>query len=255
LNEAVVGVQFEPAKKYHQILAGDVWKLFKADFPHVEEKASLQQSFEVFGPFQPPRINFDFVSGAMHDRFWFIAQNMAELIQFQQDRLLHNWRKVGDETNDYPRFESMMERFTSEIEALAEFFNSLAPQELACNQAEISYINHIPLLHDGVATRAADWLSFLKFANDPPDDAAGVLSRVLVDTKSKPIGRLFCEYSSFAKPNIGTTISLILTVRGAPESSSIASAVEFLKFGREVIVAEFATITTDSAHKAWGRVK
>jgi hypothetical protein len=47
--------------------------------------------------------------------------------------------------------------------------------------------------------------------------------------------------------------ALSLTFRGAPEDTAFGTALDFLKQGRELIVNEFAAITTDSAQEGWGR--
>lgn len=49
LNEVVVGVQFAPARGYQQILAGEVWELYRAQFPTVEEMPPIPPAFETFG--------------------------------------------------------------------------------------------------------------------------------------------------------------------------------------------------------------
>ncbi len=89
----------------------------------------------------------------MHDRFRFLSAKKDELIQFQADRLLHNWRKVGDGSNTYPRFEKMIESFETELQAFESYISSLASQKLTINQCEVSYINHIVwvirLIRDG----------------------------------------------------------------------------------------------------------
>jgi hypothetical protein len=99
LNEVLLGVQFAQAKGYSQIRVGEVWGLFKSAFPEVEEQPPLQPSFEVFGLPQAAQGWAGFVMGPTHNRFWFLTRQKDELIQFQHDRLLHNWRKVG--TNEY----------------------------------------------------------------------------------------------------------------------------------------------------------
>ncbi len=255
LNEVVLGVQFQPAKGYKQILAGQVWDVFRPKYPLVEEVQPIPPAFEVFGAPSPvSAINFGLVSGARHDRFWFLSSSRDELIQFQHDRLLHNWRKVGDHSNQYPRFENMIENFEGELRLLEEYFQSLEPQALACNQAEISYINHIKFPLGGEREKAGEWLRFLNFIEEP-DDASCVARRVLTNAEKHPIGRLTCEMNYVRDPRSGATIVLNLTVRGAPATQSIDAAMLFLKMGREVIVEEFTAITTDSAHKFWGRLR
>ncbi len=91
LSEVVLGVQFQQPIGYQQIYAHKVWQLYSDNYPSVQEMSPLQPSFETFGvssyTIMPP---FGFVSGAMHNRFWFVNQDSDELIQFQNDRLLHN---------------------------------------------------------------------------------------------------------------------------------------------------------------------
>ncbi len=54
------------------------------------------------------------INGPMHNRFWFTSSSGDEIIQFQNDRLLHNWRKVGDQSNKYPRFDAIVTKFHNE---------------------------------------------------------------------------------------------------------------------------------------------
>src|SRR5688572_8563699 len=91
INEVVLGVQFVTPGKYSQIFAGRVWSLFEKKYPHVEEQRPLEQQFETFGlPAAQNKIKF--ITGPTHDRFWFIDESKCELVQFQADRLHHNWR-------------------------------------------------------------------------------------------------------------------------------------------------------------------
>lgn len=256
LDEVVLGIQFVPAQGYQQIRAGEVWALYKSDFPHVEECPPIPPSFETFGvPPGGPFFNFGLVSGALHDRFWFLSPEKSQLIQFQSDRLLHNWRKVGDRSNEYPRFEKMISNFENEAERLDAYFNGLTPQRLVCNQAEISYINHIPLTGAGGVAKASAWLRFLDFGAIEVDDISAVFRRVISSSTGEPTGRMICDVNTLNDPHGERKLVLTFTVRGAPPDTSISAAIEFLKFGREAIVQEFTARTTDSAQKAWGRIR
>ncbi len=256
LNEVVLGVQFAPAQGYQQIRAGEVWELYRANFPFVEEQPPLPPAFETFGlPFQGNALNFGLVAGAMHDRFWFLSQDKDELIQFQQDRLLHNWRKVKDRDNSYPRFEKIIVSFENELRCLEGYFDSLSHQNIKCNQAEILYINQIPLDREGSPSRSGDWLRFFNFGDGEPDDVSLVARRALRESTGTPYGRVICEVTTAWNPAEGRILVVTLTVRGAPPDQSISSALDFLKRGRDVIVEEFTSITTDSAHELWGRIR
>lgn len=254
LNEVVMGVQFGPPKGYSQVRAGEVWQLFKSDYPVVQERDSLPPSFETFGVPRPGNAapGLSFVSGALHDRFWFIRASGDELIQFQQDRLLHNWRKVGDQTNEYPRFEKMIERFRAELLALERYTATLAPQALVINQCEISYINHIFDALGGVP-RPSDWLRFANFEGQEPEAFSAAFREIIRDNRSRPVGRFSCECSSAINQSGRPMVVLNLTVRGSPSSTSIDAALEFIQRARLIIVKKFAELTTASAHQAWER--
>lgn len=253
LNEVVLGVQFNPPRSYQQIYAGEVWNLFRKEFPNVEEQLPIPPAFETFGLPSKGR-QLGLITGATHDRFWFLRPDGDELIQFQQDRLLHNWRKVGDETNEYPRFESMIERFRGELDLLEGYMNGLTPQTLSINQCEVSYINHIAQTDDQ-ALLVSDWLRFVNFGDNEPDDFSLGFREVIRDAGGNPQGRLSCDASLGIKAGRRQVILLTLTVRGAPKENTIESAFDYLGKGRDLIVCKFAELTTDEAHVKWQRVR
>lgn len=255
LNEVVLGVQFATPQGYQQIFAGEVWGLFKDRYPQVQEQPALPPAFETFGlptPFsQMPQLRM--MTGGMHDRFWFLRPDGDELIQFQQDRLLHNWRKVGDGSNDYPRYEVMISEFRRELEKLQNYMSSLSPQALSINQCEINYINHLKF--DRVSGDSySDTLRFLNFPKGRPDDFSMNFREVLKADDGRPIGRLYVEAALAYSLGGSEMILFSLTVKGAPINTDIASSVDFLNYGRKVIVQMFAELTTDQAHQKWGRV-
>jgi uncharacterized protein (TIGR04255 family) len=253
LNEVVLGVQFNQPMGYQQIRAGEVWALYKADFPSVEEQPPLPPIFETFGGRPTNVLQFGFATGATHDRFWFLSQSKDELIQFQADRLLHNWRKVGDGTNPYPRFEKMIEKFESELLTLEAYLATIEPQKLAINQCEVSYINHIVV---GDEPDPGAWLRFLTLPDAcKADDISVAMRRVLKGRDSKPLGRLSTEANSGFTPKGEQILVVTLTVRGAPQGTTVGDAIKFIRSGRETIVSTFAEITTDSAQKIWERIQ
>ena len=253
LNEVVLGVQFRPPRNYQQILAGEVWNLYRAEYPDVQEQRALAPSFETFG-LPASSGQFKLISGASHDRFWFVSPKGDELIQFQQDRLLHNWRKVGDGANEYPRFERMVDRFQIELAKLEKFAATLSPQALQITQCEITYINQIDAKSNAPMI-VGDWLRSLSFQEPVrPDDLSLTFRQVISDDGGKPQGRLIVEAATAFKEDGSPLITLNITVRGAPREPSIRSAIDFISKGRELIVMRFAQLTTDLAHKHWGRL-
>lgn len=253
LNEVVLGVQFNPPIGYQQINAGEVWALFRSEFSKVEERAALAPAFETFG-LSAKGLRLGLMSGPSHDRFWFERPDGTELIQFQQDRLLHNWKKVGDRANEYPRFEGMMKRFCAELEELEQYFNRLSSQSTRINQCELTYVNHIPFEVTD-QRKASDWLRFVDFAEHEPEDFSLSFREIIHDEEGKPQGRLTCEFAIAFKPSGGRIILMTLTARGVPKEPTKESAFEFLVMGRTLIVSRFADLTTEAAHREWGRIR
>lgn len=253
LNEVVLGVQFAVPSGFHQIRAWEVWELFKTRFRVVQELPALEPGFETFGPPQGIRFGFSLVAGQPQTRYWFLTDSGDELIQFQADRLLHNWRKVGDQRNEYPRFERMIEDYASELRTTDTYFRKSDPKGLQINQCEISYINHIYLDQDGLKT-PQDWITFLTINEPTPEDYAASFRRILRAPDGRPVGRLTCEASSGYNNQGRPLIILQLTVRGAPGGSSVDAALDFLKNGRDKINFLFDEVTTESAQIRWERV-
>jgi uncharacterized protein (TIGR04255 family) len=246
-------VQFTPFPGYRQIFAGDVWNLFKADYPVVEEHPPLDPTFETFGLPTRGEPQIRFIAGVPRCRFWFKRSDGTELIQFQEDRLLHNWKSVGDRTNEYPRYENVVNRFVAEVRTL-ESHRPLSDQSLSINQCEITYINHIRA-DAGQPLKPDDWLRFVTFGDSEPEDFTVGFREVIRDDGGAPQGRLTVEARTAYLAKAEKAIILALTVRGTPGKPSMDSAIEFLNRGRDVIVSRFTDMTTDRAHKTWERAR
>jgi len=251
LNEVVIGVQFTPATGYQQVRVGEVWSLFREDFPSVQELAPIPPTFETFGLPQGgrgrPHINLR--SMPEHSRYWFVSLSEDELLQFQKDRLLHNWRKVDDRTNEYPRFETLIDKFEKELRKLETYFASLVPQLLKINQCEVTYTNHIKIEHSVSVASVQEWLNFVRFGKLQPDDFAITFRRVVSSSAGKPLGRLIYESGLGLTEKNEEVMLLTLTFRGAPAGTDINTAIDFLRYGRGLVVQSFKEITTDVAHQ------
>ncbi len=253
LHEVVFGVQFQRPDGYRDLFAAGVWDLFKDRFPKVEEKSPLSPKFETFGSPRRAEVNLTLSTEVPEKRFWFLTSSEAELLQFQSDRLLHNWRKVEGADHPYPRFESMIVDFEQELRELNKWFNREGVGCLEINQCEVSYVNHISL-SDKVGTNPSDWIKYVTFDCEPEAFTAS-FRRVVKGKNEQPVGRLMCETFSALDEGDESIIKLQLTFRGAPEGSSVDAALDALKLGRSEISRTFLSTTTKSAHSFWERTK
>ena len=227
----------------------------------VQEHPPLAPSFEIFGAhagyFTGPMLfaglpGMVFQPAPMAPRYWFMSPEGNHLIQFQADRLLHNWRKAG-EGDVYPRYEHIIDVFENEAARLAGFFSKTFSWVLVCSQVEITYINSIPLVLDGTISPPDHWVRFAPTSSPELEDFGGNFREVILNTDGNPVGRLICDFSVTQDPARGRLLNFGLTVRGRPETPDIEGARRFFDAGRERIVRRFTQLTTEAAHLAWER--
>lgn len=255
LNEVALGAQFAHAEGYQQVLISEVWALFRENFPSVREFPPFPPTFETFGLPRGRGAQLSLSSTPEHSRYVFLSRARDELLQFQQDRLVHNWHKVGDRTNEYPRFEKIIESFENELQTLETYFAGLVPQSLKINQCEVTYNNQILIDESTGAASAQEWLNFVSFGQLQPEDFIMTIRKVVSGPDGKPLGRLIFETGLALAANNQKAIQLNLTFRGKPAETGIGSAIDLLKHGRELVVRSFPEITTDVAHQKWGRIQ
>lgn len=256
LSEVALGVQFVPPDKYSQIFAKDVWDLYRREYPILNQVEPIPPVFETFGtrPLADGAISLQ--GGVTHDRYWFISEDSKDLIQFQSDRLLHNWRKVPSKEGRYPRFESIIEKYERELRLLEDLYcSSFGERGLHLTQCEATYINLIPLGNEMPDLPEA-WINLICLNGADFEQFSFSSTRVLNREDGTPSGRCIVECRNVISPSDSQKcIELKITVRGAPETEKMESAIWFLYNARNEIVRTFASVTTDAAHNKWGRKK
>lgn len=253
LDEMVMGVQFQRPSGYSPIYAKDVWELFKREYPNVQEHPALDPSFETFGaPNVISEFKFQLRPVAPVSRLWFISPDDDRLIQFQPDRLLLNWRR-RPKCDAYPHFESLAESFQAAFNTLTALFESKLNHKLEINQAEISYVNNLPV------SSFSDVGKILSTFDVKSADSEVVNFQtvdIIKDDQNKPYAR-FSQLlqSAFVRDLKSKTFRLSLTFRGKPAGTALSDAMDFLKVGREKIVTTFDGMTTEAAHAEWRKKK
>lgn len=254
LEEVVLGVQFSPPPSLNTVHARDVWNLYATEFPLVQEQPRLQPQFEVFGglPPQGPQFNLSFGGPDLRNRLWFVAKDDSHLLQYQDDRLLLNWRKRTS-GQEYPRHEGMAALFNEYLHRLSGYFGEAHNTPMAITQAEVTYVNVIPIER---TSDVGDWISIFSF---PPLEIEGInmsFSEVVYSETRQPVARIVHEFQTLLSNDLRKkAVRWAITYRGKPPKDNIDSALDFLAYGRELIVKRFCEITTKTAHEHWGRRK
>jgi uncharacterized protein (TIGR04255 family) len=235
-----------------------VWYRFRDRFCRVEDKPELEAAFERFGPTEKraPGVRFE-LGNTPGLRFWFVNQSGHELVQVQRDRFVRNWRKTEDQP-EYPRYSSLKAAFVSDWKAFEAFVIDELNTSLTPNQCEVTYVN---IIEAGPSARLSDVVAIVndRYTDEflsTPESGELQFRFTLKGKDEKPWGRLHVDAGPVtrAKDN-HSVIRLNMTARGNPSSQDFNGMIDSLDSCHEAVVRGFASITTPTMHKAWGRTQ
>jgi uncharacterized protein (TIGR04255 family) len=259
--EVALSVQFESLATLRTPQIGLLWQLYRDRFPTTEEHTPLDSVIERFGVPPTPRVvaHFQMLSEPPVPRCWFLNMEGTELVQVQQDRFAHNWRKAGD-NDTYPRYDRVRTTFENELRRFSEFLLNNKIGVLTPNQCEITYVNHI-MSGDGWKTHgelgAVITLFTPKYTDDfgpSPEDGRLSVRYTIPNDSGEPVGRLHVAVEPvYRSADDMPMLALTLTARGRPLTDDLHGVLSFLDLGREWVVRMFASITTPAMHKIWRR--
>lgn len=259
LDEVALSVQFNPIPGLQTAQIGLLWSKFRKDFPKTEQHPPLDPLTERFGPPTRPSVHLELATSPPAPRCWFLREDGSELIQIQQDRFIHNWRKLSAD-DSYPRYEHVRQQFQSELEIFCDFLNKENVGEFLPNQCEVTYINAV--LSGKGWERHGQLGQILSPINaqysdgflGEPESVRLAMQYIIPDESGNPMGRLhFSASPAFKSPDNIPLYLLNVTARGAPRGKGIADIIEFMDMGREWIVRGFTSITTPQMHTIWER--
>jgi uncharacterized protein (TIGR04255 family) len=259
--EVALAVQFEPLTALRTPQLGFLWKDYRERFPKIEEHAPLDPMMERFGVPGPPQasVHFEMMHKPPVPRCWFLSEDDTELIQIQQDRFAHNWRKAGTDIK-YTRYKRIRTTFRKELDNFAAFLAREKIGTLEPNQCEVTYVNHIISgqgweRHGEIGKVLA--LFETKYTEEfLPELEEGRVSGtyVIPGSDAKPLGRLrFSIAPAYRRADDKPIMVLTLVARGQPDGEGTDGVMRFLDTGREWIVRGFTALTTARMHEIWER--
>ncbi len=208
----------------------------------------IEESFEI--PTQAT-IAFQLFGGPESQRWAFVSEDELETLQVQPDHFSYAWTKEETDAR-YPHYGPIRDSF----EAAYMSYLDVAEGGVEATWCEISYVNPImqpegdprPDLSTLVRRVVPQELPGL-----PQPFNSGLEERFQLARNGTPYARFFVQVqSTVGRPRrLGYTI--ILTMRGRPESSDLDGVLAFFDEGRERIVTTFRDITTPERHADWGR--
>lgn len=255
--EAVLGVEFAPLEGWDVRHFGLFWEWVSGRYPKFEVQPPIATADRA-GPHAEIARNlvtsFLAVSGPKI-RTWFVDHSETRLLQVQDDRFIHNWRKVlGDEA--YPHYEDAIRpAFRSEWGEFCRFLDQYGIKRPSAGMWEVTYVNHLE--------RGREW-------NGPED-----LGLVFPFWEHRPAGGYLPPPTSVSLQMVfpvaaGGQLSVSinpgvrqrdnkeilqfnLTAKGRMESSSADDLLRGFDLGREWVVRGFADLTSGQMHSLWRR--
>lgn len=257
VSEVALSVEFSALENWRGPHAGLYWATIQKEYPNTEVRPPLPSQIEGFGGsvWQRPGFRLELASPDIN-RFWFLSDPPTKLIQVQRDRFIINWRKVkGDEI--YPRyFKEMRPRFEREWKGFKDFIAVQKIGVVSPQQCEVTYVNDI--------LKDEEWKSFdesldlfapwWKKGSDgflpSPENLALSGSFTFQDQS----GRLhFVVQRTIRGIDNKEAVQFQLIARGKPSSENDVDLLKWMDLGHEWIVRGFTDLTSNHAHKLWGR--
>jgi uncharacterized protein (TIGR04255 family) len=259
--EVAISLQFERLESLRIPHLGVLWEVFRKDgYSQIEEHGELEPTFEEFGRLGGPRVRLRleaFEDAPPAPRIWFLNEAKTELIQVQRDRIIVNWRQ-GAQSEPYPRYVHVLERFKSALSSLENFLGSENLGSVTPTQCEITYVNHIPTgpvwsRHGDLDRVVTTWRNRYSREYLPPLEDATFRARYRMGgTPEKPLGRLHVTVEpAYKSGDLLPILAIVLVARGKPEPADSIAAFQLFDREHEWIVRGFLSLTTPEMHGFW----
>jgi uncharacterized protein (TIGR04255 family) len=253
--ETVLGVEFAPIDRWIIPHFGLYWQGIRGEYPKVQIQPPLAP--------EDPRSKEDrFLQAAMIQvlaqppiRCWYINDAGTRLLQIQNDRFIHNWRKEGS-GEEYPRYETIRPIFEREWQKFCDFLAQERIDAPIPGRCEVTYVNHL--------VRGREWQEIKDLPRILPVWAGGGREGVLgtpdlvAFTTRYPFPEEKGHLAVHLQPAVRQldkkeVLQLTLTAKGQPSSADITGVLAWLDFGRQQVVQAFCDLTSPEVHRIWGR--
>ena len=258
--EVAVSVQFSEIDDLDAARLGMAWQKYRQEFPNVEVQPRLGRALEHGGPPGPVKVKLQLGEVPPPIRMWFLSENGTRLLQVQQDCFAYNWRKLNTDIA-YPHYDKVRDDFVRQLEKFMQFLGEEGLGDLEPDQAELTYVNHIPAINEQGGLSPLErhfclWAGIPSEAQIPEPEMVSLQTQFAFRQGENLLGRLYVQLQSrfFTRDN-SPVYHLQLIARGAPvaEQPGLQGVLEFLDQGHVWIVRSFADITTKEMHEIWQR--
>jgi uncharacterized protein (TIGR04255 family) len=242
-------VQFQDLEGWATPHYGKLWRRLEGEYPNFEERPPLPRlRLE-----PPPSDEQQVLSLPPLRRVFFIQPPGNYLIQVQQNRFLHNWRKISDD-DKYPRYDAAYERFVRFWGEFKAFVADVGLPEPQPEVFELAYINHI--MAAGASFPGDVWTYLDLYERSPEATTAKAASALMLHFEwplPNQLGTLTLDVKHGHRVADRREILLMeLNARGKAREGE-AGMPDWFDVAHHAIVTTFDGLTTEKAHELWGK--
>ena len=258
LIEVVCGLQFHPLA-LRTVHVGDFWQAMRDRYPLFEDHPPLASIFDDRdGGVRLEQEDLQDDKPPLR-RVFFVDETKNFLLQIGTSRFLANWRRLPGSDAPYPRFDAAYARLAEGWGAFREYAARKELGAIRLNQYELTYINHIPDdTADTFPDRANELFTFFRWpALHVESFEPGPRSTQLIFQArfQKTRGSLTIALQNRARLHNGRRIFILELIARGPAAEDGADRDEWFAFAHDAVVQTFASLTTEKAHKSWGRIR
>lgn len=258
--EVAMGIQFPRLEKFTAGHLGLYWSGIRREFPNIEEHPPIAHVIEDARPNPAGAMEqrLEFVDQPVLPRTWFYDSPGNHLIQVQQDRFLHNWRRLT-RADDYPRYKAVRDKFFRYWDGFCGFLTDQGFPIPQPDQLELTYVNFI---RQGEGWDAMPDLPQL-FTWARWDPRQGRLEQPEVIRWGakfllpENMGRLHVDVQpAIASDDKALVLRFSLTARGKPSGESASEQMtSWYDTAQKAITSAFLNLVTDKTDGLWGRIR
>lgn len=185
-------------------------------------------------------------------RLQFVDAQHERMVQMQSSALAYNWRR---READYPSFAKLYPEFDGVLGTFSSYVVNAGFPALALSQWEVTYVNRI--FPGNLWKVVPDWDSVLPGIMFVPNKSeGGVLESMGMNwvvrlDENRGRLRVTISHGRDSQRDRAPFIDLRLVARGPIDEGADLRAC--MEVGHEAIVRTFSAITSEQAHKDWGK--
>ena len=243
LTEVAVGVAI-PSQLLQTRHIGEFWTEIQDDYPTTEDHPPILSEVN------SKNLDLTLTTIPPLRRVFMMTPNKEYVIQIQEGRFLHNWRKLPAAAT-YPRYAVVLEKFLGAWKKFSEFSLRSGIGDPSPSGYELTYVNELddPATH-GIPefVKSLDWQKLKpEFLLQPPQATNIAWSFTLPEYK----GAMNVTSNRVTRPDGRTALLVVLSCVGpASESYSLE---DWFETAHQWIVRGFTDLTTPEAHQIWER--